>query len=144
MVPFHHKIAQRFKAMHPMRHKILFLGASWMMVTLLAASFFLKPTSVVTYDIQHSIHAFSDEAMHLQLSQEKMMKLSQRFARVLHQTVKTYAKEHHVVIVKPSEVLAGAEDRTSDIEQAITLKMKEENSTHKNNEPFLNHPIQEK
>lgn len=87
----------------------------------------LTPLRVVTYDPTHTIHAFSKNAALHHLPPEKLKALSQRFSHVLEETLKTYAKVHHVVILKPQEVIVAEGDITPEIEQLVSQHMKEEN-----------------
>ena len=109
------------------RHVVFLTGAFvvlfiWNSVLSLTRS----PLQVVTYNPTHTIHEFSKNAAAHHLSPEKLKALSQRFSRVLEETLKTYASTHHVVILKPQDVMVAQGDITTDIEQLVSQNMKEE------------------
>lgn len=85
----------------------------------------LSSPHIVTYDSQHTIHLFSEQMATRPLSEEQREALSKRFSQVLAKTLHDYAKGHQAIIVKPTLIIAGGQDITSDIEHQLSTNMKE-------------------
>lgn len=82
---------------------------------------------VVTYDVNHTLKLFTKEIAHHHLTPTQLKIVSKRFSQTLESTLKTYADEHNVVILKASLVVASNDDITPDIEKELSQRMKEGN-----------------
>lgn len=74
---------------------------------------------IVEFDINHTITAFEQDIAQSHLSDEKRDSEIQRFTRTLDRVVKQYAEDNNVTVFVSPAIVSGAEDATSEIQQAL-------------------------
>lgn len=91
-----------------------------LMVVLFSFGFVLlclmpKKPVVVTFDLKQVRSQLIRQLAEHQVSDEKAVVATQIFKRRLNETLATYAKKHHQIIIDKTYVLAGATDITPQI-----------------------------
>ena len=74
---------------------------------------------IVEFDINHTIVSFEQDIANSTLSDEKREAEIQRFTRTLDRVVKQYAKDNNVTVLVSPAIVSGAEDATTEIQQAL-------------------------
>ena len=79
----------------------------------------LLASKIVEFDINHTIVSFEQDIANSTLSDEKREAEIQRFTRTLDRVVKQYAKDNNVTVLVSPAIVSGAEDATTEIQQAL-------------------------
>ena len=79
----------------------------------------LLTSKIVEFDINHTISTFEQDIANSALSDEKREAEIQRFTRTLDRVVKQYAKDNNVTVLVSPAIVSGAEDATTEIQQAL-------------------------
>ena len=79
----------------------------------------LLTSKIVEFDINHTISTFEQDIANSTLSDEKREAEIQRFTRTLDRVVKQYAKDNNVTVLVSPAIVSGAEDVTTEIQQAL-------------------------
>jgi type-F conjugative transfer system protein TrbI len=106
----------------PLSLAALLLSLSALFVSVYA----LKGKQVVTFDEKGTIQTFVRQLSLKQVPLAKAKSLSQKFKLSLKQTLAEYSSSNSVIILKPQEVVMGAQDITPIIQACISMKMAEQ------------------
>ena len=85
---------------------------------------FHRESTIVTYNVNHTLTLFSQAAAKKSLTPAQLKVLTHSFSQTLSHTVNEYAVSHHVIIVKSAAIIAGCDDITPAIEQQLSQHMK--------------------
>ena len=99
-------------------------GVLVLLVIAFCASFFVgnKPQAVVSFDLKGATNLFVRQVAEAKLTQVQQKQVTQRFSKVLKQTLSDYAKAHSITILVKGAAIEG-QDITAHIEQQVAKKM---------------------
>ena len=81
-----------------------------------------RVASIVSFDLKGATTLFITQVAAAKLPQVQQKQLTQRFSKVLKQTLHDYAKAHSITILVKGAVIEG-QDITAHIEQQVANKM---------------------
>ena len=99
----------------------LFIALSMLLISI-GGSFALHlmvKKEIVEFDINHTIVSFEQDIAKSNLSDAKRDREIQRFTRTLDKIVLQYAEDNNVTILVSPAIISGAEDVTTEIQQAL-------------------------
>lgn len=79
---------------------------------------------IVTFDKEKVVKQFVTQLSHQNLSQDRVQKVSELFAKTLKESIAEYSKEHNVIVLKKEVTFASNIDATDVIAQKIAQNMR--------------------
>ncbi|MEZ8082811.1 TrbI F-type domain-containing protein [Enterovibrio norvegicus] len=99
-------------------------SAIFLLVGMVLSLWALSPPQVVTFDLKGTIDSYQDRLFEVGMDDEEHRQELEAFDSKLRGLLESYSHEHNVVIVVPAAVVAGANDRTRDIQHYVINALK--------------------
>lgn len=102
-----------------------FIASSLLIALLIVSAQYLlfPPTNIITFDMKKTTDRFLVQVSKLDLSDEKKDQLIERYNNTLKRVLEKNSKSNTVILVSGA-VMAGAVDKTADIQEQIAEAMK--------------------